>query len=157
MNSNHKPPRLKKNAQETIDSAVALARLVLNEPKLSDTHKKGVLNYVIWKITEAKYSKYKLPLRTEAAHAVLRRGGSRGLRHEHVFTRKWLVLKLLKAPRRAKNLLNEFAIGCVVTKREAARLDKHHRKQGWKRYRALKLRVIELQHDGAPAPFTFPR
>jgi hypothetical protein len=158
MSTQVKPPRLKKNAQNTIDSAMELARLVLGAKQLSEAHKKGVLNYVIWAITEAKYPKHKLPLRTAAAHELIcgeKRGGL--LRHEHVFTRKWLVSEMLKRPERAGGMLEVFAIGCVVTKREASRLNTLAGKQGWARYRALKLRVLEVQEDGRVVSFHFPR
>ena len=149
----------KKDAGETIRSALALAELVLSSEKVSTKHKKDVLHHVLWKLTEAKHPKHRLPLRTRAAHDEILKGGDLGkrLRHEHVFPRSSVVNEIMDNPKKVRRLLKKNAVACIVTKQEAESLtaqDRRRRKAGkpkllgWDRYKTLRLRVIEVQQDG---------
>ena len=139
-----KAPKQKRDAEETRRSAKALAHLVVAAKDVSLAHKKGVLHYVIWKITEAEHVKHKLPLRSRKAHEEVLRGGNLGkrLRHEHVFPRKELVEHLLKRGADVSKLLDTRAIACVVTVEEAKKLNKKNG-EGWLRYDDIPVVLIE--------------
>ena len=155
--------RIKATATETICSAKALASLVLQSAELRPAHKRDVLHYVIWKTTEAKHGKHRLPLRSVAAHEQIERPqrdwrgrAIRNLRHEHVYTREWLVEQLMKPGSNVSDLLDELAIACVVTKEEADLLDEKRLLIGWHRYRDAGLKLVIVAADGSVSPFDIP-
>jgi len=106
---------------------------------LDKTHKRELLSVCIWKITEAD-GKWNLRFRSEAAMA---KSGSSDLRHEHIYTRKHLVDRLLDGE--SVELVMAHTIACVVTAAEAKALDGIPADiQGWARYRKARIRVRDL-------------
>lgn len=158
-NLNSLKPKNPKAANETKQSALAVARLILNAKKVIDRHKNDVLNYVLWKLTEADYPKHRLPFRTVEAHREVLKGGTlrKRLRHEHVFPRKWVVERIFERPEKVEQLLCQYGVGCVVTIEQANALNQQDRLRkkhgesnlvGWLRYEKLSFQVIQIAFDG---------
>jgi len=130
----HPEDRILESATTLVEATLALDIL--------DTHKRDVINAMLWKITEAR-GKYTTRHRSAGAIAVPK--GTK-LQHEHVTTRKDLVSAIMNEPSRARELLRT-ATGCVVTIEEHRRLTDITRKQpdlrGWDRYEAAGIAVID--------------
>lgn len=144
-----KPLRRKPDAEAVIASAKAVIRMIIAhpDPDVRREHKTLVVNDMIWKITEARYQKHKLELRSRAALSAKRAD----LRHEHVFTRQWLINQILTNPTQVDTLVDRYAVACVVTKDEAKELDKVKDRQGWARYRGID--VVRVLDDGSHEPY----
>jgi hypothetical protein len=129
-----------------LESAITLVEATLALPILDD-HKRGVINGMLWSITQAR-GKYTTRFRSTAAGNAPK--GTK-LQHEHVIPRKDLVRAIMTEPHRARELLTT-AIGCVVTKEEHERLTRITREQpklhGWDRYTAAGIAVTDA--DKAP-------
>ncbi|MCW8138189.1 MAG: hypothetical protein KIT58_04720 [Planctomycetota bacterium] len=126
--------------------------LVLQGGPLVDFYKRKAIDRLLWKITEVD-GKYGTRFRSEGALMVdrredrrLRPAGQRLLRHEHVFTRSWLLDQLLERPTEASKIL-DLAIGCVVTEAEHQRLSAVRHAQGWERYQVAGVRVFDMSTD----------
>ena len=118
------------SAREAIACILAMGDAVLEE------HKKTLVSRMIWKITEAS-GKYNTRYFSEKA----RKASKDDRRHDHVWTRKRMVERILKDPDVLEHEM-EQAIGCTVTKHEhddLTRYDKSH--DGWDRYKEAEIRV----------------
>lgn len=118
---------------EIRESAIKLVEATLRLDIL-DAHKRGVINGMLWAITE---SRGKYTTRFLSAAAFQPPPGTR-LQHEHVIPRKELVDSIMKEPARAREFL-QSAVACVVTRDEHRRLSEVTRNQpqlkGWERYK----------------------
>lgn len=126
--------------------------LVLQGGSLVDFYKRKAIDRLLWKITEVD-GKYRTRFRSEGALSIdrrenrrLRAAGQRLLRHEHVFTRSWLLDELLERPTEVGKIL-DLAIGCVVTEAEHQRLTAVRYAEGWERYQAAGVRVFDMSTD----------
>lgn len=136
-----KPWVLSPDADAELQSALAAARFAVDPSQpLVERHRKGILNGCIWLITEGTVGKkYQTRYRTSAA--VASKNGP--LRHEHVYTRKSLVARMVNGEP-VEAVLKE-AIGCTVTAEEHDRLrpfDSTH--EGWERYRQAGIDVLDM-------------
>lgn len=141
-----RPYRPLPEAEARRASAIRIAELVVAADGLIDTHRKQLLSIAIWKVTEAD-RKYNLRYRSKAVLA-LPPGATRGdVIHEHVFPRSVLIAAMLAEPNRVAEILTG-ALACLVTKEEHARLARASKTaDGWKRYRATGIDVVDMQ-DG---------
>jgi hypothetical protein len=141
-------------AIERASSATAAVRAILAAPDAPDvlpSHRRELLSLCLWKITEAEGGKYGTRFRSRAALSAPRAE----LAHEHVYERQKLVDALLAAPADDDAVVAR-AVGCVVTRREHARLTAVSRARpeldGWERYEAAGVKVVDLLADvDAPA------
>lgn len=126
---------------EILDSAVAIVATVIALPVLDD-HKRGVINGMLWAITQAR-GKYATRFRSVGA---LNAPKGTKLQHEHVVPRKELVSAILREPERVRELL-ATAVGCVVTADEHRRLTEVTRKNpqlaAWERYKVAGVEVVD--------------
>ncbi|MEX2659435.1 MAG: hypothetical protein WD232_07040 [Acidimicrobiales bacterium] len=112
---------------------------VLELQGVDAAHIRSLLNVLIWHLTEAdgKYT-----CRYQSSGALTAPKGAK-LNHEHVVPRKALIDRLLKAPGEQAEILGQ-AVACVVTKTEHERLSALKApREGWDRYRAAGVRVID--------------
>lgn len=128
-------------SDEIISSAINAIHQILSMENVMDKHKKELLSSMIWKITESK-GKYSTEYISKEVFEI-RASGSKsnaGLNHEHVFTRKELILKLLGNPKKVKSILKN-AIGCTVTINEHRKLSAVKNLDGWERYKKAGVEV----------------
>jgi hypothetical protein len=106
-------------------------------------HKQELISLCLCKITEAD-GKWNTRYRTQAATWEL---SPSNLRHEHVFSRRTLVERLLESPTHLDGILRSV-IGCVVTTKEHALLKvfshKHPDLDGWSRFEKAGVKVLDL-------------
>jgi hypothetical protein len=106
-------------------------------------HKQELISVCICKITEAD-GKWNTRYRTPAA---VSESSATSLRHEHVFSRRVVVERLLSAPHHIDALLRRV-VGCLVTTKEHALLKvvghKHPDLDGWRRFQKAEIRVLDL-------------
>ncbi len=133
-----KPFKEQPGALQIIESASsAIAAILEMDHIVLPEHKKTLLSRMIWKITEA-HGKYNTRYCSQAA---LQQRAK--LRHEHVYTRKSLVERLMQTPGDLENILNH-AIGCTVTDSEHKRLTRVGKDlDGWGRYEKAKIKVFD--------------
>lgn len=140
---------------QRIESAKRVLRFALTQSLHPDMQRR-LLKEVLWAATEARFHKHKLSLRTPDADREILKSepklGSR-VRHEHVYQRRWVIAQILTEPDRADELLEKFAVACVVTVDEAKRLEEHDHLVGWQRYSAANLSVLEVLDDGTVQPY----
>ena len=134
-------------ADERVRSAVLAIKSIL-PLDLYPAHKRELLSVCLWKLTEAESrGKYNLRFQTPAALEAPRSEKQ----HEHVVERKSIVDALLASPGETDKIL-EGAVGCTVTKDEHRRLSALSRErpdlEGWDRYRAAGIRVLDLKTGG---------
>lgn len=127
-----------KNSPEQIhQSALSAIKSILAMKDVLEVHKKELLSDMVWKITE-RFGKFNAEYVSKEAKKILDSNKTtkeklRLLAHEHVYTRKYLMQKLLSKPNDYKNILKE-AIGCVVTREEHKILSSIKDCEGWDRY-----------------------
>jgi hypothetical protein len=138
-------------ADERTRSAVILVKALLQTRGLIPGHRREFLKIALWKVTEAEgRSKHKTQLQSQAARSAPR--GTK-LQHDHVFQRSKMVDTLLEAKPDAIDGILKRAVGCTITKDEHARLNGFKYLDGWDRYRAAGIVVINMETG---KPFTFP-
>lgn len=106
-------------------------------------HKQELISLCLCKITEAD-GKWNTRYRTQAASW---EASPSNLRHEHVFSRRGLVERLVESPTHLDGILRSV-IGCVVTTKEHALLKvfshKHPDLDGWSRFEKAGVKVLDL-------------
>lgn len=112
--------------------------------KNNDLHpiiRKNTLSYLLWPLTELKSSlKYKTRYYSENALTT-----KEDLRHEHVYTRKYLISLILNNYDQFLEIMPKI-VGCTVTKSEGYILNKvDANAQGWERYKLANIRVFDRQ------------
>ena len=126
---------------EQIEDSKTIIKAVL----MLDIHedmKKKVMDTMLWNITGA-FGKFQTRYISDGAK--LSNGDP--LRHEHVFTKKSLVTRIMDKLEDLDTILKD-AIGCVVTNEEHKRLhDKGKDDEGLKRYIKAGIKVWELDDD----------
>ncbi|MFA6528359.1 MAG: hypothetical protein WCT46_02355 [Candidatus Gracilibacteria bacterium] len=122
------------NAQKIRKSAVELAISICASGGM-EKHKKELLSCLIWKTTEAS-GKYNTRYVSKGVF-----NGGFPVEHEHVFTRKTLVEKMLRNPEDIRLVIDE-AVACLVTKEEHGSLSKSNR-DGWERYEDIGIKIYD--------------
>lgn len=98
-------------ADEVIKSAITAIKGIL-VLQINNEHKETLISRMVWAITEA-HGKYTTRFRSEG---VLTNADCK-IQHEHVYTRKELIAKILKDPAQCEKILDN-AVACVVTEDE---------------------------------------
>ncbi len=79
-----------------------------------------------------------------------RTGSFKGLNHEHVYTQKDLIRRMIAEPDRVAEIM-ATAVACIVTVDEHRRLGDAERAnrelRGWDRYAAAGIEVHDLLHE----------
>lgn len=136
------PYRPADDRRERLTSAVELARWVLNVDDLHPQHRTRLLKQAVWFATECD-GKLTPRFRTRAAMDFAGDDYQRALQHEHVVPLAVLVERLLAARGDVEQIITG-APACLVTCSEhkaLTRFDRTH--DGWDRYRAAGIDVID--------------
>jgi hypothetical protein len=136
---------------EIIESATTAIEGCLDLP-IMERHKRDLISGMIWKLTESR-GKYTTRYRSRASMEK-----DAKVQHDHVFTRKDLVNRILAEPERAREIL-KCAIACVVTVEEHKRLTKVAESiHGWDRYHSIRIEVVDTDDEKVvtPPPVRFP-
>lgn len=130
------------NAEEVINSAIELAKLVLESPNLIKRHKKKILSDVQWLISEVD-GKYTTRYRSKEVVDLANNDPTSGIKiqHEHVFARKAITEGILHDQPNVANILRKL-VACVVTKSEHDRLTGPA--YGWQRYANANIQVYDM-------------
>lgn len=111
---------------------------------VAEKHKKEILSILLWKTTEVD-GKWSTRYISEGVLKLNLNGKyKKGIEHEHVFTRKTLILELLENPKKS-NFIIKKAIGCLVTKEEHNKLNKVKNLEGWERYKKVNIKVYDTK------------
>jgi hypothetical protein len=138
-------------AEERLRSATTLVKALLQAPGLIPEHRREFLKLALWKVTEAEgRTKYKTQLRSQGA---LSSPPDTKLEHDHVFQRSLMVDALLSASPDAVDTIIKGAVGCTITKQEHDRLKRFGHLDGWDRYRAAGIVVVNTETG---EPFALP-
>ena len=139
-----------KDTDKRIKSAI-MALKALTVLDLYPEHREELLTVCLWKITTAdgnangKSKKFKIKFRSEKVIKSLSTPKEKNLRHDHVYTRKLLIDRIINNPDKIDDIVKD-AIGCVVTKDEHDKLHSVDEKlQGWERYKAAGIKVWDLK------------
>jgi hypothetical protein len=138
-------------AEERLRSAAALVKGLLQMPGLIPEHRREFLKLALWKVTEAEgRTKYRTKFRSQAALS-----GPPGTKfeHDHVFQRSLIVDSLLSASPDAVDTIIMSAVGCTITKQEHDRLKQFGHLDGWDRYRAAGIVIVDTETG---EPFALP-
>ncbi|MCY3410071.1 MAG: hypothetical protein INQ03_00410 [Candidatus Heimdallarchaeota archaeon] len=118
-----------------------------------------MIDICLWKVTESEcinlkgrdhpHTKYNIRYWSEGAIDCFKDKYDKGLRHEHVITKKEmreLIFKLKKKELTLENIevITSMARSCTVTKEEhdiLSKYDKSH--QGWERYKEAEIQVFD--------------
>jgi hypothetical protein len=139
-------------AEERLRSAAALVKGLLQMPGLIAEHRREFLKLALWKVTEAEgRTKYETKFRSQGA---LSSPPGTKLEHDHVFQRSLMVDALLSANPDAVDTIISDAVGCTITKQEHARLKQFEHLDGWDRYRAAGIVVVNTKTG---EPFALPK
>jgi hypothetical protein len=140
-----------RDSEARLRSAIALIKLLLQpNAQILAEHRQEFLSIALWKITEAEAThKHRTRLCSEAVFAA----PDCECRHDHVFQRALMVQRLLNSkPDDVEKILGE-AVACTITKDEHSLLNAHAHLDGWERYRAAGIVVIDSRTG---AIFQFP-
>ncbi len=123
------------------ESVLQLIDFVAKSKNLHPIIRKNTLSYLLWPLTELKTSlKYKTRYYSENALTT-----EEDLRHEHVYTRKYLISLILNNYGEFLKIVPKI-VGCTVTKSEGYILNKvDANAQGWERYKLASIRVFDRQ------------
>ncbi|MDR3611328.1 MAG: hypothetical protein P4L27_12250 [Ignavibacteriaceae bacterium] len=128
------------SSAQQIEDSKTIIKTVL-DLNIHHDMKRKVIDYLLWNITGAfgKFNTKYISDGAKISHGEL-------LNHEHVFTKKGLIQRILAEPDNLETILKD-AIGCIVTKEEHDRLNKEKNVEGWQRYINAKIKVWELNED----------
>ena len=104
------------------------------------SHKRALLNVLIWNLTGIDGDKWGIRYRSEGVLS----DNVETIQHEHVLERKKLIDRLLADPTDYESILRG-AVACLVTADEHACLRRVDRSlEGWDRYRAAGIIVYDM-------------
>ncbi len=141
---------------KALGDAIEVAFYAANSLSLDPYTKKRLVNEAIWRATECKvYYKWKYGTRFRSREVVDEAKGLHDfdVRHEHVYTRKSLVKKILDEERKRtiRDIIMNEAIGCIVTKKQAEALNKvskgYPQVEGWCRYCEAGIEVMDMKTE----------
>ena len=127
----------KKEKQEIVDSAMQAIKHILAMKNVIDKHKKELLSDMIWKISEVN-GKWNVRYYSEGTL----KDDNVSIYHEHVVSRKELIVRLFSNPEKYKEILNNVT-ACIVTKVEHDILEKQKNLSGWDRYKSARVKVYD--------------
>jgi len=141
------------SVEERRSSALQLVSQTLAMSGVILVHQREMLSIGLWKWTEAAgvspNPKYNIRFVSDGARDF---GTKVKIQHEHVWTRKWIIDRLLARPGWSETdltgFLEQYGVACVVTESEHARLGAV-KEQGWARYVAAGIGVWD-RLTGAP-------
>lgn len=142
------PLQCRRDLTETLRSTTAAIRLVVLSLEIAPRHKLQLVDRMIWALTEEPWGKYTTPIRSVASLEV----PTKGLRHEHVYTRKWLKEAMVNEPGRIDELVR-LAVACVVTVAEGDLLTRTKGVEGWERYRVAGIALVTVDEAGRVTAF----
>lgn len=137
-------------------SALRLIHQLLQLTGVNDKHWKEQLSIGLWKWTEAEgvapYPKYNTRY---ISAGVKDPTGPASINHEHVWTRKELIQRLLAKKtwdvEELEQFLTAYGVACIVTVEEHGRLSTS-KQTGWSRYADRGIRVWDRQTGGWVEP-----
>lgn len=107
--------------------------------------KSRIISNLLWVVTEfkpgAKHKIHGVRWRTPAAHDIALRKETKGIRHEHIIERRWMIDFLHTHPEATKPAIWNYP-ACLVTTQEHLRLGAT-KAWGWRRYIEAGLQVID--------------
>lgn len=125
-----------------------------NKRGILSTHRRQLLDVLLFKVTEAESSKHKTRFQSQGALHCFKLSGKAfqecrrkaKLRHDHVYRRSKMIEDLEKAaPREIDNILKK-AVACTVTGEENDRLSEFDKQyDGWDRYGRAKIKVKDTK------------
>jgi hypothetical protein len=120
-------------------SALQVIEFVTKNKEIHPHIRKIVIGYMQWALTEIKMKlKYKTRYYSVSALEMKEK-----LRHEHVFTRKYVTNLILNNYDAFQKLVPEI-VGCTVTKSEALLLNRIDKDvEGWNRYALAGIQVYD--------------
>lgn len=129
-------------AEARTRSAIVLIKLLLQKTlDVIPEHRKELLNIALWKLTEAEgMHKHRTRFCSEAALSA----SKKDLRHDHVFQRSLMIHSLMTSSREEVDCILAKAVACTITHYEHTLLNEHKRLDGWKRYEAAGIKVIDM-------------
>lgn len=139
--------------EEKLQSIRRAVRDVLAMDGVLVSHKRALLNVLIWNLTGIDGGKWGIRYRSEGVLS----DRVATIQHEHVLERKKLIDRLLADPTSCESTLTG-AVACLVTAEEHARLRLVDRSlEGWDRYRAAGIvvydmatgSILDLESDGS--------
>lgn len=120
-------------------------------PGLIPEHRREFLKLAPWKVTVAEgRTKYKTQFRSR--EAISNPPGTK-LEHDHVFQRSLMVDALLSASPDAVDTIIKGAVACTISKQEHDRLKQFGHLDGWDRYRAAGIVIVDTETG---EPFALP-
>jgi hypothetical protein len=140
-----------RDSKARLQSAIELIKL-LSQPNshVLAEHRQEFLSIALWKITEAESTnKHRTRLCSRAVFAT----PECECRHDHVFQRAVMVRDLLSGGPADVERILEKAVACTITKDEHRLLNTYAPLDGWERYRAAGIVVIDSKTGGI---FQFP-
>ena len=131
------------NADKIVASARSAIACILGMGNdVLEEHKKVLISRMLWKITEA-HGKYN----TRYCSVKALKGSQDDRRHDHVWTRKRMVERILEDPGVLEHEV-QLAIGCTVTKAEHDKLREYDTLcDGWERYKRARIAVLDLKEN----------
>jgi len=132
---NYKPKASRNADLASLKSAIDS---ILNMEVILPKHRRILLDRTVWAITQVD-GKYNL--RYVSKRALETKDKSK-LRHEHVYPRKFIIDLLIDNPINYSDIIDDYAVACVVTKDEHTKLD--NAGDGWKRYERSGVEVYDL-------------
>jgi hypothetical protein len=132
--------------EEKIRSAKSAINQILKMKGIDISHKKILLDEMIWMVTEA-YGKWNTDYISEESKKLRKNGYSsnKGLNREHIYRRKYLINELIKSPKEYENILKNAKV-CLVTKKEHNKLseiDQINEFEGFDRYKKAGIRYYK--------------
>lgn len=131
------------NAEARKRSAVGLIKLLLQKSEgILQEHRDECINVALWKLTQAESThKHRTRFCSEAAQTA----PEEDLRHDHVFQRGVMVKALIKCSPDEVDQILANAVACTITHDEHIAINKHKNLDGWERYRAADIKVLDMK------------
>ncbi len=125
-----------------------MVKTLLSTPGIHPEHLVAFLNNALWQLTDAEsVHKHETRLQSRAAYTACRKTIKR--RHDHVFQRAVMVEELIAAGKSADwtqvDAILAEAVACTVTLEEHLRLRDFDHLDGWDRYKAAGITVIDTE------------
>ncbi len=127
--------------KKQIEDSKTIIKMVLNLPEVDNVTKYKVIDLMLWNITGA-YGKLNTKFVSEGAIT----SKDEKLQHEHVFTKKYLINRILNEPDNLDSIF-ELAFACIVTEKEHHKLSNVKDVEGWSRYVNAGIKVFALDDD----------